>query len=103
MYIPMGGNKTKFYNVWPIFIFVAIWHDMKWEMAIFGVGCSAIMMYEGLIRLALNLKKVINSLFSYLSLLSLNDTTKLFCGNMLKVYFLQFHLFWSLVVSQYHF
>ena len=29
MYIPMGGNKTAFWNIFPIFMFVAMWHDLE--------------------------------------------------------------------------
>lgn len=30
MYIPLGGSKKKLLNVWVIFTFVAIWHDLEW-------------------------------------------------------------------------
>ncbi|RNF09178.1 putative GUP1 [Trypanosoma rangeli] len=29
MYIPMGGNKRKHLNIFPIFFFIAIWHDIE--------------------------------------------------------------------------
>ncbi|ORC92377.1 glycerol uptake protein [Trypanosoma theileri] len=29
MYIPMGGNKKKHLNIFPIFFFIAIWHDIE--------------------------------------------------------------------------
>lgn len=42
MYIPMGGAKWRLLNVWVIFTFVAIWHDLEikllgwaWLMALF--------------------------------------------------------------------
>jgi D-alanyl-lipoteichoic acid acyltransferase DltB (MBOAT superfamily) len=42
MYIPMGGAAWRLLNVWPIFTFVALWHDLEprllgwaWLMAIF--------------------------------------------------------------------
>ncbi|RNF09177.1 glycerol uptake protein [Trypanosoma rangeli] len=39
MYIPMGGNKRKHLNIFPIFFFIAIWHDielhlLKWAMCV---------------------------------------------------------------------
>ncbi|KAH9589028.1 Membrane bound O-acyl transferase [Trypanosoma melophagium] len=39
MYIPMGGNKKKHLNIFPIFFFIAIWHDidlhlLKWAACI---------------------------------------------------------------------
>lgn len=42
MYIPLGGSKWRLLNVWVIFTFVAIWHDLEvkllgwaWLMALF--------------------------------------------------------------------
>ena len=32
MYIPLGGNKYKAFVVFPIFFFIAIWHDSKLEL-----------------------------------------------------------------------
>jgi protein-cysteine N-palmitoyltransferase HHAT len=32
MYIPMGGAKSRLLNVWPIFTFVALWHDLEWHL-----------------------------------------------------------------------
>ncbi|KAK9087548.1 hypothetical protein Syun_029942 [Stephania yunnanensis] len=32
MYIPLGGSKKKLLNVWVIFTFVAIWHDLEWKL-----------------------------------------------------------------------
>ncbi|CAG9572843.1 conserved hypothetical protein [Leishmania major strain Friedlin] len=29
MYIPMGGSRTKFLSIFPIFFFIAIWHDIE--------------------------------------------------------------------------
>ena len=40
MYIPLGGSQYKFYNAWPIFIFIALWHDLKVEMLAFAFGMS---------------------------------------------------------------
>lgn len=30
LYIPLGGSQWRFLNVWIIFTFVAIWHDLEW-------------------------------------------------------------------------
>ncbi|WIA37203.1 hypothetical protein OEZ86_014155 [Tetradesmus obliquus] len=42
MYIPLGGAAWRLLNVWPIFTFVALWHDLEprllgwaWLMALF--------------------------------------------------------------------
>ncbi|GAB4829635.1 hypothetical protein Ancab_019298 [Ancistrocladus abbreviatus] len=32
MYIPLGGSRTKLFNVWVIFTFVAVWHDLEWKL-----------------------------------------------------------------------
>ncbi|GMP39739.1 hypothetical protein CsSME_00010453 [Camellia sinensis var. sinensis] len=32
MYIPLGGSQRKLLNVWVIFTFVAIWHDLEWKL-----------------------------------------------------------------------
>lgn len=32
MYIPLGGSQRKLLNVWVIFTFVAIWHDLEWYL-----------------------------------------------------------------------
>ena len=32
MYVPMGGTKFRFLVIWPIFLFVAIWHDLEWRL-----------------------------------------------------------------------
>lgn len=32
LYIPLGGSKRKLLNVWAIFTFVAIWHDLEWKL-----------------------------------------------------------------------
>ncbi|KAH9670210.1 MBOAT (Membrane bound O-acyl transferase) family protein [Citrus sinensis] len=32
MYIPLGGSQKKLYNIWAIFTFVAVWHDLEWKL-----------------------------------------------------------------------
>ncbi len=32
MYIPLGGGVWRAANVWPIFTFVALWHDLEWRL-----------------------------------------------------------------------
>ncbi|CAN1151613.1 Membrane-bound O-acyltransferase gup1 [Linum perenne] len=32
IYIPLGGSGRKLLNVWVIFTFVAIWHDLEWKL-----------------------------------------------------------------------
>ncbi|KAH7674991.1 Membrane bound O-acyl transferase MBOAT protein [Dioscorea alata] len=32
IYIPLGGSQKKLLNVWVIFTFVALWHDLEWKL-----------------------------------------------------------------------
>ncbi|PON71263.1 Membrane bound O-acyl transferase, MBOAT [Parasponia andersonii] len=32
MYIPLGGSQRKLLNIWAIFTFVALWHDLEWKL-----------------------------------------------------------------------
>ncbi len=32
MYVPMGGTKYRIVVIWPIFLFVAVWHDLEWRL-----------------------------------------------------------------------
>jgi D-alanyl-lipoteichoic acid acyltransferase DltB (MBOAT superfamily) len=29
IYIPLGGSKSVIWSIWPVFMFVAVWHDMR--------------------------------------------------------------------------
>lgn len=29
LYVPLGGNRCRTLNIWPIFLFVALWHDLE--------------------------------------------------------------------------
>ncbi|EXB79402.1 hypothetical protein L484_011595 [Morus notabilis] len=32
MYIPLGGSQRKLQNIWVVFTFVALWHDLEWKL-----------------------------------------------------------------------
>jgi D-alanyl-lipoteichoic acid acyltransferase DltB (MBOAT superfamily) len=32
MYVPMGGTRYRILVIWPIFLFVAVWHDLEWRL-----------------------------------------------------------------------
>jgi D-alanyl-lipoteichoic acid acyltransferase DltB (MBOAT superfamily) len=32
LYIPLGGTHRRALAVWPIFTFVAVWHDLEWRL-----------------------------------------------------------------------
>ena len=36
MYIPLGGRQKAHLNVWPIFTFVALWHDLSMRLFAWG-------------------------------------------------------------------
>lgn len=29
LYVPLGGSKAVAWNIWPVFMFVAVWHDLR--------------------------------------------------------------------------
>lgn len=41
MYLPLGGRSNRWLTVWPIFIFVAIWHDIELKLLVWG-GLNAV-------------------------------------------------------------
>ncbi|KAL3132194.1 hypothetical protein ABBQ32_008792 [Trebouxia sp. C0010 RCD-2024] len=32
IYVPLGGSATRLLNIWLIFTFVALWHDLEWHL-----------------------------------------------------------------------
>ncbi|KAI3636270.1 hypothetical protein MIR68_005622 [Amoeboaphelidium protococcarum] len=36
LYIPLGGSKYRLYNMWVVFTFVAIWHDITFKLLLWG-------------------------------------------------------------------
>ncbi|GMH33432.1 hypothetical protein BSKO_01266 [Bryopsis sp. KO-2023] len=32
IYLPLGGSKMRLLNVWCVFTFVALWHDLEWKL-----------------------------------------------------------------------
>ena len=32
LYIPLGGSRRKLLSIWVIFTFVAVWHDLEWQL-----------------------------------------------------------------------
>ena len=37
MYIPLGGRSSRVLNIWLIFLFVAIWHDVEMKLIVWGL------------------------------------------------------------------
>ena len=50
IYIPLGGAKTKIFNLWIIFSFVALWHDLKINLLIWGWFISFFFVPEILVK-----------------------------------------------------
>ena len=46
LYIPLGGRKTSNWNIFPIFAFVAIWHDINWQLLAWGFLIPVIILPE---------------------------------------------------------
>ncbi|KAF9433347.1 glycerol transporter [Entomortierella beljakovae] len=36
IYIPLGGTKNAIYNIWAVFTFVAVWHDIQLNLLAWG-------------------------------------------------------------------
>lgn len=32
LYVPLGGARRRALAIWPIFTFVAAWHDLEWRL-----------------------------------------------------------------------
>jgi protein-cysteine N-palmitoyltransferase HHAT len=46
LYIPLGGRETSNWNIFPIFVFVAIWHDVNWQLLAWGCLVPLIILPE---------------------------------------------------------
>ena len=46
LYVPLGGRKTSNWNIFPIFAFVAIWHDFNWQLLAWGCLIPLIILPE---------------------------------------------------------
>lgn len=56
MYIPLGGQRWRLLNVWPIFTFVALWHDFEWHLLKWAWLMALCIAPEALCKAALNSK-----------------------------------------------
>lgn len=36
VYVPLGGSRRALWNVWPVFAFVAVWHDLQLRLLVWG-------------------------------------------------------------------
>ncbi|CAA7055034.1 unnamed protein product [Microthlaspi erraticum] len=58
MYIPLGGSRRKLLNVWVVFTFVAVWHDLEWKLLSWAWLTCLFFMPEMLLKSASNAFKV---------------------------------------------
>jgi D-alanyl-lipoteichoic acid acyltransferase DltB (MBOAT superfamily) len=57
IFIPLGGNKYKHYNIWAVFTFVAIWHDMNLNLILWAWMLCIVLMPEVLLKKLFNQDK----------------------------------------------
>ncbi|OMJ90953.1 hypothetical protein SteCoe_6621 [Stentor coeruleus] len=50
LFIPLGGSRYKIYNIWVVFGFVAIWHDLTLSLLFWGWGMCLFIMPEVLVK-----------------------------------------------------
>ncbi|XP_009610130.1 membrane-bound O-acyltransferase gup1 isoform X2 [Nicotiana tomentosiformis] len=66
MYIPLGGTQRKLLNVWVIFTFVAIWHDLEWKLLSWAWLTCIFFVPEMIVKSAANALKVESSFGKFL-------------------------------------
>jgi len=59
IFIPLGGSSYKFLNVWIIFTFVALWHDLQLKLLLWGWFICFFMIPEIFVKKIFNSEKVI--------------------------------------------
>ncbi|CAG9313295.1 unnamed protein product [Blepharisma stoltei] len=50
VFIPLGGSKYKIYNIWVVFGFVALWHDLNLNLLAWGWGMCLFIMPEVIVK-----------------------------------------------------
>lgn len=50
IFIPLGGSKNKLWNIWFVFTFVAIWHDINLNLILWAWGICLCMMPEVFVK-----------------------------------------------------
>ncbi|KAM7470144.1 hypothetical protein LguiA_008327 [Lonicera macranthoides] len=62
LYIPLGGSRRKLLNVWAVFTFVAIWHDLEWKLLSWAWLTCIFFIPEMIVKSAANSLKVESAL-----------------------------------------
>ena len=50
LFIPLGGSTYKIYNIWVVFGFVALWHDLSLNLLAWGWGMCLFIMPEVVVK-----------------------------------------------------
>ncbi|KAH7292570.1 hypothetical protein KP509_29G075200 [Ceratopteris richardii] len=50
LYIPLGGHHWRLLNIWVIFTFVAVWHDLEWRLLSWAWVTCLIMVPELVVK-----------------------------------------------------
>lgn len=50
LFIPLGGSKYKILNIWVVFGFVALWHDLRASLLVWGWGMCLFIVPETLVK-----------------------------------------------------
>ncbi|XP_047250706.1 membrane-bound O-acyltransferase gup1 isoform X3 [Capsicum annuum] len=66
MYIPLGGTQMKLLNVWVIFTFVAVWHDLEWKLLSWAWLTCLVFIPEMIVKSTTNTLKVESSVGKFL-------------------------------------
>ncbi|XP_047325754.1 membrane-bound O-acyltransferase gup1 [Impatiens glandulifera] len=67
MYIPLGGSGRKLLNVWVIFTFVAIWHDLEWKLLSWAWLTCVFFVPEMIVKSAVNTFQVRTAFWTFVS------------------------------------
>ena len=57
LFVPLGGSKFKVYNIWVVFGFVAIWHDLRLHLLVWGWGMCLFIVPEVLAKAFISQKR----------------------------------------------
>lgn len=60
LYIPLGGGRYKVFNIWVVFGFVALWHDLSINLLVWGWGMCLIIMPEVILQTYFSREKFAN-------------------------------------------
>lgn len=77
LYVPLGGNRTTPYNLFPVFAFVALWHDVNWQLAAWGCLIPVFILPEVAVK-ALSRRLVLSKLSFYNELVAIGASLNIY-------------------------